>query len=177
VSLPRNNGGRDRHSPHLARSPPRHLACRAHSRRAEDHRQAGRYGWPAVSELVPVFLTVRTEPGEPGRDDVKVLAVALAALLEHDAAGPTLIEVGPKVTSGTLELAEGEPASFNIRQLPRFEDDAQESLQVYVAGTDLLPLGTPVVMGSTRTAGLRSLRRAARIHRPLPATSPPLPAD
>jgi len=137
--------------------------------------KAGRYGWPAASELVPVFLTVDgTEPGEPGKDDVKVLAVALAALLEHDAAGPTLVEVGPKVTSGKLELAESEPASFSVRQLARFEDDAEESLRVHVAGTDLLPLGTPVVMGSTRTAGLRSLRRAARIHRPLPATSPPL---
>ena len=141
---------------------------------AEFVMKAGRYGWPAVSELVPVFLTVRTEPGEPGRDDVKALAVALAALLEHDAAGPTLVEVGPKVTSGNVELAEGEPASFSIRQLPRIEDDAEEYLRIHVAGTDLLPLGTPVVMGSTRTAGLGSLRRAARIHRPLPAGSPPL---
>ncbi len=137
--------------------------------------KAGRYGWPAALELVPVILTVDgNEPGEPGRDDVRVVAVALAALLEHDATGPTLVEVGPKVTSGSLELAEGEPASFSIRQLPRFEDDADESLRVHVAGTDLLPLGTPVVMGSTLTAGLGSLRRAARIHRPLPAGSPPL---
>ena len=142
---------------------------------AEFVMKASRYGWPAASELVPVFLTVDgTEPGEPGRDEVRVLAVALAALLEHDAAGPTLVEVGPKVTSGKLELAEGEPASFSIRQLPWFEDDAEEYLRIHVAGTDLLPLGTPVVMGSTRTAGLGSLRRAARIHRPLPAGSPPL---
>ena len=76
---------------------------------AEFVMKASRYGWPAASELVPVFLTVDgTEPGEPGRDEVRVLAVALAALLEHDAAGPTLVEVGPKVTSGKLELAEGE---------------------------------------------------------------------
>ena len=142
---------------------------------AEFVMKAARYGWPAASELVPIFLTVDgTAPGEPGRDDIRVLAVALAALLEHDAAGPTLVEVGPKVTSGKLELAEGEPASFSIRQLPRYEDDPEESLRVHVAGTDLLPLGTPIVMGSTRTAGLGSLRRAARIHRPLPAGSPPL---
>lgn len=137
--------------------------------------KAGRYRWPATSELVPVFLTVDgTEPGEPGRDEVRALAVALVALLEHDAAGPTLVEAGPKVTSGRLELAEGEPASFSIRQLPRFEADAGDSLRVHVAGTDLLPLGTAVVMGSTRTAALLSLRRAARIHRPLPAGSRPL---
>lgn len=141
---------------------------------AEFVMKADRYGWPAASQLVPVFLTADgAEPGEPGRDEVRVLAVALAALLEHDAVGPTLVEVGPKVTSGKLELAEGEPASFSIRQLPRFEDYAEESLRVHVVGTDLLPLGTPVVMGSTRTAGLGSLRRAARIHRPLPATSSP----
>jgi hypothetical protein len=48
--------------------------------------KAGRYGWPAASELVPVLLTVDgTEPGEPGRDDVKVLAVALAAQADQDA--------------------------------------------------------------------------------------------
>jgi hypothetical protein len=142
---------------------------------AEFAMKAARYGWPAASELVPIFLTVDgTQPGEPGKDDVNVLAVALAALLEHDAVGPTLVEVGPKVTSGKLELAEGEPASFRIRQLPRFEEDAGDSLQIHLAGTDLFPLGTLVVMGSTRTAGLRALRRAARIHRPLPATSPPI---
>ena len=102
---------------------------------AEFVMKASRYGWPAASELVPVFLTVDgTEPGEPGRDEVRVLAVALAALLEHDAAGPTLVEVGPKVTSGKLELAEGEPASFSIRQLPWFEDDAEEYLRIHVAG-------------------------------------------
>ena len=142
---------------------------------AEFVMKADRYGWPTTSELVPIFLTVDgTEPGEPGRDDVKVLAVSLAALLQHDSAGPTLVEVGPIVTSGKLELAEGESASFCIRQLPRFEDDAAESVRVHLAGSDLLPVGTPIVLGSTRKAGLRSLRRAARIHRPLPATSPPL---
>jgi len=142
---------------------------------AEFVMKADRYGWPASSELVPVFLTVDgTEPCEPGRDDVRALAVALAALLEHDSAGPTLVEVGPKITRGKLELADGEPASFSIRQLPRFEEDTEESLRVHVAGIDLLPLGTPVLMGSTRTAELGSLRRAARIHRPLPATSPRL---
>ncbi|MGD0984639.1 MAG: hypothetical protein ABSA65_12605 [Acidimicrobiales bacterium] len=94
---------------------------------AEFVMKAGRYGWPAASELVPVFLTVDgIEAGEPGRDDVRVLAVALAALLEHDAAGPTPVEIGPKVTSGKLELAKGGLASFSIRQLPRSEDDANE---------------------------------------------------
>ena len=143
---------------------------------AEFGMKASRYGWPAASALVPIFLTVDgTEPGEPGRNEVKVLSVALAALLKHDAAGPTFVEVGPKITSGKVELAEGESASFTIRQLPRLEEDSAESLRVHVAGNDLLPLGTPVVMGSTRTSGLKSLRRAARIHRVLPAPRPRSP--
>ncbi len=137
--------------------------------------KASRYGWPAGSDLVPVFLTVDgVNPGEPGRDEVTALAVALAALLEHDATGPALVTEGPKMTSGKLALADGEPASFRIQQLARVETEAEDTLRVHIAGTDLLPLGTPVVLGATQTASLATLRRAARVHRPLPAGSLPL---
>ncbi|MDA8039650.1 MAG: hypothetical protein M0Z69_10925 [Actinomycetota bacterium] len=139
--------------------------------------KAARYGWPADAELVPLFLTVDgRQPGEPGRDDVQVLAIALAALLEHDATGPVLVGDRPRVTTGELPVASGETAAFTVRVLPRAEaGDPGESLTLRLAGTDLLPLGTPVLLGSTRADGLATLRRSARLHRPLPAGSPPLP--
>ncbi|MGH9303627.1 MAG: hypothetical protein ACRDZ5_04335 [Acidimicrobiales bacterium] len=135
--------------------------------------KAHRYGWPQGAELVPVLLTVgEGKPGEPGRDDLHLLTVALAAMLEHDATGPSLVEHGPPLTSGSVQLADGETASFSIRQRPSEESDAEDKLMLHVAGTDLLPVGTPVQIGSTGTGGLAALRRQARIHRPLPAGSP-----
>lgn len=139
-------------------------------------RKAARYGWPGDAELVPLFLTVEgRQPGEPGRDDVQVLTVALAALLEQDATGPALVGDGPRITTGQVPLAGGDESAFTIRLLRRAEAEPGESLTLHLAGTDLVPLGTPVVLGSTRAAGIATLRRAARLHRPLPAGSPPLP--
>lgn len=81
--------------------------------------KADRYGWPPNSELIPVFLMVDgREPGEPGMDDVRMLTVALTAMIAHDAIGPVVVKDGPPVTSGTSSLFEGESASFTIRQLP-----------------------------------------------------------
>jgi hypothetical protein len=140
---------------------------------AEFSMKANRYGWPPEADLVPVFLTVDgREPGEPGRDDVRLLTVALGAMVEHDSSGPVLVERGPKVTDGTFLLADGESASFRIRQLPRREEEDGEHLRIHLAGTDLLPAGTPVVMGSADAARVAALRRDARVRRPLPAGSP-----
>jgi hypothetical protein len=140
---------------------------------AEFSMKANRYGWPPDADLVPCFLTVNgREPGEPGRDDVRLLTVALGAIVEHDSSGPVLVERGPKVTDGTFSLADGGSASFSIRQLPRRQEEDGEHLRIHLAGADLLPVGTPVVMGSARTAGVTALRRDARVHRPLPAGSP-----
>lgn len=135
--------------------------------------KASRYGWSADADLTPVFLRVDgREPVEPGREDVRVLTVALAALLEHDATGPIPVANGPLVTNGKLSLLEGETASFSIRQLPRDEGELTDGVRLHVAGTGLLPPGTHVVMGSAQADGLALLRRDARIHRPLPADSP-----
>jgi hypothetical protein len=140
---------------------------------AEFSMKANRYGWPPEADLVPVFLTVDgREPGDPGRDDVRLLTVALGAIVEHDSGGPVLVERGPKVTEGGFSLADGGPASFRIRQLPRREEEDGEHLRVHLAGTDLLQAGTPLVIGSADAAGVTALRRDARVHRPLPAGSP-----
>jgi hypothetical protein len=45
--------------------------------------KADRYGWPRISELIPVFLMVDgREPGQSGVDDVRALTVALTAMIE-----------------------------------------------------------------------------------------------
>jgi hypothetical protein len=143
-------------------------------------KKAGRYGWPPDAELVPLFLRVDgKEPGEPGRREVRDLSVALAAIIAHDSRGPVIVEAGPQETLGTLPLADGDTASFSIRQLQGSDDpgEGDEQLRLHVAGDDLIPEGTAVAMGTVSAAGLASLRRAARIHRPLPADSPAFEGD
>ena len=136
--------------------------------------KARRYGWPQGAELVPVLLGVEQDrPGELGRVEVRALTVALAAVVEHDGKGPVLVGAGPPVSSGTTTLADGLAGAYTIRELASPDDsNAIEELRVHVAGTDLVPPGTPVVIGSTSSSALLSLRREARLHRLCPASSP-----
>jgi len=136
--------------------------------------KALRYGWPQGSALVPVILSVDEDrSGEPSRDDVRALTVALAAVIEHDGRGPVLVETTPRVSAGAITLARGGETGFTIRQLPPAEHAEDEvQLRFHFAGTNLVPSGTPIVMGAMSTSSLSSLRRDALIYRPRPAASP-----
>jgi hypothetical protein len=140
---------------------------------AEMSGKARRYGWPGDAGLVPAFLTLGPgEGGDPGRLDVQRLTVALAAVTALDARGPVLAGRAATPVSGKVELSEGSPGSFTIRPLPPDEGPVQERFRVHRAGIDLVPEGTPVVLGHLPWTSLVSLRSAARIHRPFPADAP-----
>lgn len=135
--------------------------------------KALRYGWPAEADLVPVFLGIRAdEGGELDRDEAKRMAVAIAAVLAHDARGPVLAHPASEATSATVLLGDGERASFAIRQRPPSADRAPSGLRVKRVGSDLVPVGTPVVLGHLTWAALARLGSDARLHRPAPPDAP-----
>jgi hypothetical protein len=136
--------------------------------------KALRYGWPKDADLIPIVLSVEHDrPGEPSRDEVRALTVVLASLVEHDGQGPVLLGTRPRASSGTIALADETETSFTVRRLSR-ADDAEEhaQLRLHLAGSELVPRGTPIVMGSTSTTALASLRRDAVVYRPLPPECP-----
>jgi hypothetical protein len=141
---------------------------------AELSAKALRYGWPGDAELVPAFLSLGPgqEGGDPGRLDVQRLTVALDAVTALDARGPVLAGLVTAPVSGTVALSEGPPGSFTIHQRPPNDEPVSARFRVHQAGFDLVPEGTPVVLGHLPWTSLVSLRSAARIHRPFPPEAP-----
>ncbi len=80
--------------------------------------RAKRYGWPADSDLVPVFLTV-TDDGaqEPSRTDVQTLTIALAAVSRHDEHRASRRGNASQATRDGLALGDGGLATFGICEL------------------------------------------------------------
>jgi hypothetical protein len=135
--------------------------------------KARRYGWPLEEKLVPVFLTVDGDgPSELGQNDVQRLTVAITAVTRYDRRGLVLLAGSSQAVKGRLTLADTTNASFTIRQLPSTPEESEERLQAHPVRIDLVPDGTPVVMGCTSLEALDSLRHQARVHRPLPASVP-----
>lgn len=135
--------------------------------------KAGRYGWPEDADLVPALMHLGPpgEAGDPGPEDVQLLAVALAAVTAHDARGP--VAAGPReATTGSVALADGRRARFSLRQRPTAPTPDGPRLRVHEAGFDLVPEGTPVVLGHLTWESLISLRMEAEIHRPFPTNVP-----
>jgi hypothetical protein len=141
---------------------------------AEMTAKALRYGWPPDAELTPVFLGLgpNAEGGDVGRADLQRLTLALAAVTAHDARGPVLTHPASEATTGKLALSGGEPGSFSIHQRPPANEPLSAHLRVHQAGFDLVPEGTPVVLGHLPWTSLVSLRSSARIHRPAPSNAP-----
>jgi len=135
--------------------------------------KAFRYGWPPDAELVPAVLRLGREGGgDPGEADAQLLAVALAAVTAHDARGPIAVGSADQVTIGEIVLGNGRTASFSIAQKPPTPAPDVPRLRVHQAGFDLVPPGTPVVLGHLPWASVTELRAAARIHRPFPPGTP-----
>ena len=135
--------------------------------------KADRYGWPADVDLVPALMRLGPsgEAGDPGAEDVQLLAVALAAVTDHDARGP--VAAGPReATTGSVVLADGRRARFSLRQRPTAAAPDGPRLRVHEAGFDLVPEGTPVVLGHLPWESLSSLRKETGIHRPFPTNAP-----
>lgn len=79
--------------------------------------KAIRYGWPADAELVPVWAAAGSDGAmDVSRRDVCRLTAALFAVVSHDERGPMLANAATDTTTGELTLADGQPASFSIRQ-------------------------------------------------------------
>jgi len=135
--------------------------------------KAYRYGWPHGAELVPAALRLaREDAGDPGAADAQLLAVALAAVTAHDARGPVAVDAAHQATVGEIVLGNGRTASFSIAQKPPAPVPDAPSLRVHQAGFDLVPQGTPVVLGHLPWASVAALRAKARIHRPFPPGAP-----
>ncbi|MDQ6613485.1 MAG: hypothetical protein M3083_01660 [Actinomycetota bacterium] len=136
--------------------------------------KARRYGWPPDAELVPVFLRLGRDQdgGDPDPLDVQRLTVGLAAITSHDARGPVLAGQATEATTGAVALSDGKHGRFSVHQRRPADEALSDRFGVHQAGFDLVPEGTPVVVGHLPWAALVSLRRAARIHRPFPAQAP-----
>ena len=135
--------------------------------------KAFRYGWPPDAELVPAVLRLAKEGGgDPGAADAHLLAVALAAVTAHDARGPVAVDSANQATTGEIVLGNGRTASFSIAQKPPAPASDALRFRVHHAGFDLVPQGTPVVLGHLPWASVAALRTKARIHRPFPPGAP-----
>lgn len=135
--------------------------------------KAFRYGWPPDAELVPVVLRLGREGGgDPGEADAQLLAVALAAVTAHDTRGPVAVGSAHQATDGEIVLGNGRTASFSIAQKPPAPAPSAPGFRVHQAGFDLVPQGTPVVLGHLPWTSVTALRAAARIHRPFPPGAP-----
>ncbi|MGH9077994.1 MAG: hypothetical protein ACRDY0_11200 [Acidimicrobiales bacterium] len=135
--------------------------------------KAFRYGWPPDAELVPAVLRLgRESGGDPGEADAQLLAVALAAMTALDARGPVAVGSADQVTIGEIVLGNGRTARFSIAQKPPAPASDVPRLRVQQAGFDLVPQGTPVVLGHLPWASVTALRAGARIHRPFPPGAP-----
>jgi hypothetical protein len=135
--------------------------------------KAYRYGWPPDAELVPAVLRLAVEGGgDPGAADVHLLAVALAAVTTHDARGPIAVDSAHRATVGEIVLGDGRMASFSIAQKPPAPASDALRFRVRYAGFDLVPQGTPVVLGHLPWASVADLRAKAHIHRPSPPGAP-----
>jgi len=135
--------------------------------------KAFRYGWPPDAELVPAVLRLGREGGsDPGAADAQLLAVALAAVTALDARGPVAVGSASQVTNDEVLLGNGRTATFSIAQKPPTSARDVPRLRVHETGFDLVPQGTPVVLGHLPWASVTALRVEARIHRPFPPGSP-----
>lgn len=135
--------------------------------------KAIRYGWPPDADLAPVALRFgREDAGDPDATESRLLAVALAAVTAHDARGP--IPVGPdeQATAGEVVFDDGSRARFSITQEPPRPEPTGPRFRAYEAGFDLVPEGTPVVLGHLSWESVDVLRAQARIHRPFPSDAP-----
>ena len=135
--------------------------------------KAHRYGWPADSGLVPIVLSIREHrAADLGYDDVVHLAVGIRAVIDLNDRGPTVARAEVPV-KGRLQLPDGTSALYELRQRPPVQlEPGTLHLRMHKVGTDIVPEGSPVSMGSAPAEVLAALRRRAKIHRPAPSPPP-----
>lgn len=140
---------------------------------ADLRNKAQRYGWPTDAELSPVAF--RLGPGgggDPSEWELQLLAVALSAVTAHDARGPVAVGSLHDSTNGQTMLGSGRLARFSVAQKPPPPPADGLELRLHQAGYDLLPDGTPVVLGHLPWESVSTLRSVARIYRPFPSDAP-----
>lgn len=130
--------------------------------------KAVRYGWPESQERVPLLLRLLArKPCDLGAADVRRLALALAAVLELDSAGPQM--AGAEPIRGSFRLAgDGQVGRFSIRQRPPEAEEAGVRLALHEVAYDLVPEGSPVALGALPPQSLLHLRGRAQFRRSLP---------
>jgi hypothetical protein len=135
--------------------------------------KAIRYGWPPDADLAPVALRFgREDAGDPDATECRLMAVALAAVSAHDARGPIAVDPGGQATTGETVFEDGSRARFSVTQEPPRPEPTGPRFRAYEAGFDLVPEGTPVVLGHLSWEAVNVLRTQARIHRPFPSGAP-----
>lgn len=134
--------------------------------------KAVRYGWPEPAERVPFLVRLQArKPCDLGAADVRRLALALAAVLELDSAGPQM--AGAKPIQGSLRLADDDQVGrFSICQRPPEAETGGVGLSAHPVDYDLVPEGSPVALGALPPASLLDLRGRALIRRSL--NGPPM---
>ena len=137
--------------------------------------KALRYGWPPEAELLPVALRFgpEGEGGDPSDSEVQTLVVAMAAVTVHDARGPLRVRPGADASTGTVSLAGGRTATFSITQEPPAVQPKAPDFRFHMAGFDLVPQGTSLVLGHLSWGAVAALRAASQMYRPF---SPGVPA-
>jgi len=136
--------------------------------------KALRYGWPPEAELVPVALRFGPdgEGGDPSDSEVQTLVVAMAAVTVHDARGPLLVHPTADPSTGAVSLAGGRKATFSITLEPPAVHPEGPGFRFQMAGFDLVPQGTSLVLGHLSWSAVAALRTATQIYRPFPAGVP-----
>jgi hypothetical protein len=86
---------------------------------AEYRAKAFRYGWPGDADLLPLFAAASGDGvADVGRDDVRRLTLAIAAVIAHDARGLMRADGRGAQTSGGLPLGDGLPGRYRVRTAP-----------------------------------------------------------
>ena len=135
--------------------------------------KAYRYAWPADAAFVPVMFSILEErAADLGYHDVVKLALGIRAVIDLNDRGPTVARAEAPV-KGRLRLPDGTSAFYELRQRPPEEPELGTlHLRMHTVGTDLVPEGSRVSVGSAPTEVLPELRRRAKIHRPAPSPPP-----
>ncbi|MDQ2724363.1 MAG: hypothetical protein M3Y36_02545 [Actinomycetota bacterium] len=79
--------------------------------------KAARYGWPDDAELIPSWVASGPDgPEDVSSNDVERIGVAIAAVLSHDGRGPMVVDATTDTTTGEVDLAGDQRASFSVHQ-------------------------------------------------------------
>ncbi len=135
--------------------------------------KAGRYGWPATADRMPVLLAWDGE-GRPGELDASMAAtmtLALAAVLDRDATRMEPAGAGSSELRAELALAGGRRGRYRVAAVLPEPPPGDASLLVLGGEIrdDLLPRGSRVTITRYPWTEMPKLRLTADHHQPAPS--------